>query len=248
MIPRGTDLPLPLRHARSAGSTFYTPGEIETPNRYRNRYGQLLEHAPFSQRDFTPPASSRPIDERGESRPQGPRPPRLPGLRARLPPVRRRRLGRLRLPLHVQHPGLRAARPAACTSRRRRTRRSRARTSSSARSARGCSTGTTQAIVLPYHHSNVQSEEVMYYVDGHYGAAQGRRRRLHHAASLRPPARPAARAGREGDRREGDERAGGDVRHVPAAEADDALRATSTYPSGYAARAGTERGARAARA
>ncbi|MEA2311959.1 MAG: homogentisate 1,2-dioxygenase, partial [Solirubrobacteraceae bacterium] len=31
--------------------TFYTPGEIETPNRYRNRYGQLLEHAPFSQRD-----------------------------------------------------------------------------------------------------------------------------------------------------------------------------------------------------
>ena len=36
--------------------TFYTPGEIETPNRYRNRYGQLLEHAPFSQRDFHPPA------------------------------------------------------------------------------------------------------------------------------------------------------------------------------------------------
>ncbi len=34
---------------------FYTPGEIETPNRYRNRYGQLLEHAPYSQRDFHPP-------------------------------------------------------------------------------------------------------------------------------------------------------------------------------------------------
>src|SRR3954449_13227563 len=30
---------------------FHTPGEIETPNRYRNRYGQLLEHAPYSQRD-----------------------------------------------------------------------------------------------------------------------------------------------------------------------------------------------------
>ena len=36
-------------------SDLYTPGEIETPNRYRNRYGQLLEHSPFSQRDFHPP-------------------------------------------------------------------------------------------------------------------------------------------------------------------------------------------------
>jgi homogentisate 1,2-dioxygenase len=30
-----------------------------------------------------------------------------------------------------------------------------------------------QAIVLPYHHSNVQSEEVMYYVDGDYAARKG---------------------------------------------------------------------------
>ena len=30
-----------------------------------------------------------------------------------------------------------------------------------------------EAIVLPYHHSNVQSEEVMYYVDGDYGARKG---------------------------------------------------------------------------
>jgi homogentisate 1,2-dioxygenase len=36
--------------------TFHTPGEIETPTRYRNRYGQLLEHAPYSHRDFHPPA------------------------------------------------------------------------------------------------------------------------------------------------------------------------------------------------
>jgi homogentisate 1,2-dioxygenase len=36
---------------------FHTPGEIETPNRYRNRYGQLLEHAPYSQRDFHPPVA-----------------------------------------------------------------------------------------------------------------------------------------------------------------------------------------------
>ena len=30
-----------------------------------------------------------------------------------------------------------------------------------------------QAIALPYHHSNVQSEEVMYYVDGNYAARKG---------------------------------------------------------------------------
>ena len=50
-------------------------------------------------------------------------------LRARLPPVRRRGLGRLRLPVHVQRRRLRAASPGASTCRRRRTRPSRARTS-----------------------------------------------------------------------------------------------------------------------
>jgi homogentisate 1,2-dioxygenase len=57
VIPRGTT----YRFRPSPGDeqlwlTFHTPGEIETPNRYRNRYGQLLEHAPYSQRDFHPPA------------------------------------------------------------------------------------------------------------------------------------------------------------------------------------------------
>ncbi len=62
VIPRGTtyrvrmdsDPPTP-----QTWLTFHTPGEIETPNRYRNRYGQLLEHAPFSQRDFHQPATLR---------------------------------------------------------------------------------------------------------------------------------------------------------------------------------------------
>jgi homogentisate 1,2-dioxygenase len=30
-----------------------------------------------------------------------------------------------------------------------------------------------QSVPLPYHHSNVQSEEVMYYVDGDYAARKG---------------------------------------------------------------------------
>ena len=30
-----------------------------------------------------------------------------------------------------------------------------------------------QAIALPYHHSNLQSEEVIYYVDGQFGSRKG---------------------------------------------------------------------------
>ena len=30
-----------------------------------------------------------------------------------------------------------------------------------------------QAIALPYHHSNVQSEEAIYYVDGQFGSRKG---------------------------------------------------------------------------
>ncbi len=54
VIPRGTTYR--FRPAdEQLWLTFQTPGEIETPSRYRNRYGQLLEHAPFSHRDFRPP-------------------------------------------------------------------------------------------------------------------------------------------------------------------------------------------------
>jgi len=56
VIPRGTTYRLrPHAHDEQLWLTFHTPGEIETPSRYRNRYGQLLEHAPYSQRDFHPP-------------------------------------------------------------------------------------------------------------------------------------------------------------------------------------------------
>ena len=65
MIPRGTTYRFRFDEPQR-WLTFYTPGEIETPNRYRNRYGQLLEHAPFSQRDFHPPAELVTHRDRGE--------------------------------------------------------------------------------------------------------------------------------------------------------------------------------------
>ena len=55
VIPRGTTYRFVPADDHQLWLTFHTPGEIETPNRYRNRYGQLLEHAPYSHRDFHPP-------------------------------------------------------------------------------------------------------------------------------------------------------------------------------------------------
>jgi homogentisate 1,2-dioxygenase len=66
VIPRGTTYRFVPHDANQLWLTFYTPGEIETPNRYRNRYGQLLEHAPFSHRDFHPPTDLATHRERGE--------------------------------------------------------------------------------------------------------------------------------------------------------------------------------------
>jgi homogentisate 1,2-dioxygenase len=40
--------------------------QIEPPNRYRNKYGQLLEHAPYSERDIRVPEELETITERGE--------------------------------------------------------------------------------------------------------------------------------------------------------------------------------------
>ena len=40
--------------------------QIEPPTRYRNRFGQLLEHAPYCERDIRPPEVLEPQPERGE--------------------------------------------------------------------------------------------------------------------------------------------------------------------------------------
>ncbi|MBC9812971.1 homogentisate 1,2-dioxygenase [Crocinitomicaceae bacterium CZZ-1] len=39
---------------------------VYTPKRYRNWFGQLLEHAPFCERDIRPPHVLEPIDEKGD--------------------------------------------------------------------------------------------------------------------------------------------------------------------------------------
>ena len=86
---------------------------IHPPKRYLSRFGQLLEHAPYCERDLHGPPS-RPRRRQAAERRRGPGQAPHVGRRRRQPadlrhpPVRRRRLGRLPLPLHVQHRGLHA--------------------------------------------------------------------------------------------------------------------------------------------
>ena len=70
---RGDYLYIPIgctyRLVSSGGPTrllvIETTGEITTPRRYRNDHGQLLEHAPFCERDIRVPLELEPHDERG---------------------------------------------------------------------------------------------------------------------------------------------------------------------------------------
>ena len=85
------------------------------------------------------------------------------------------------------------------------------------------------AVPIPYHHSNLQSEEVIYYVDGQFGSRAGVGAG---ALTLHPSGLPhGPQPGRVEAvaRRDAHRRARGHVRHVPPAAADDA-RARARRP------------------
>jgi homogentisate 1,2-dioxygenase len=65
VIPRGTIWRLRLDTLPAKIICVESHGPITTPRRYRNEYGQLLEHAPFTERDFRPPTELKTYDERG---------------------------------------------------------------------------------------------------------------------------------------------------------------------------------------
>ena len=66
VIPRG------ILHRYALGQGPYrfliieSAGYIRTPKRYRNEHGQLVEHAPYSERDIRRPREVEPRDEKGE--------------------------------------------------------------------------------------------------------------------------------------------------------------------------------------
>ncbi len=84
-------------------------GHIGIPPRYLTETGQLKEGAPFSERDLRAPEG--PLVREDEGVPVLVEAPvRLGPARPREPPFRRRRLGRVRLPVRILYPGLRADR------------------------------------------------------------------------------------------------------------------------------------------
>lgn len=66
IIPRGTVYQLHFDDADNHLLVVESNGPIETPARYRNNYGQFLEHSPFCERDFKFPVNLETHDESGE--------------------------------------------------------------------------------------------------------------------------------------------------------------------------------------
>ena len=65
VIPFGTTWQMQLAE-ECKFFTIENPSQIEPPKRYRNNYGQLLEHAPYCERDIRVPAELETHTERGE--------------------------------------------------------------------------------------------------------------------------------------------------------------------------------------
>ena len=173
VIPRGTTHRWEPQDGEQVWLCFHTPGEIETPNRYRNRYGQLLEHAPFSQRDFHPPAELETIEDDGGEHEVIVRvrdgyqryvldyhPFDVVGWDGYVYPYTfsihdfEPKAGRLHQPppAHQTFQGPNFVICSFCPR---------------------MLDWDPEAIVLPYHHSNLQSEEAIYYVDGQFGSRKG---------------------------------------------------------------------------
>ena len=158
---------LPERHL-----LFETPGLIEIPKRYRNQYGQLMEHAPYYHRDIHPPAELQTRREQGEF---------LVKVRVRdgyqdyvldyhpfdvvgwdgyvypwtfsihdFEPI----TGRIHMP-PPSHQTFAGPNFVICSFCPRKL------------------DFDPLAIPIPYHHSNLQSEEMIYYVDGNFSSRKG---------------------------------------------------------------------------
>ena len=66
LIPRGTIYQLHFNDENNRLLIVDSFSPIETPRRYRNEYGQYEEHAPYCERDFRKPVNLETHDETGE--------------------------------------------------------------------------------------------------------------------------------------------------------------------------------------
>lgn len=66
VIPYGTTWQMSLNEPEARFFVIESPSQIEPPTRYRNKYGQLLEHAPYCERDIRVPEELETHTDRGE--------------------------------------------------------------------------------------------------------------------------------------------------------------------------------------
>lgn len=66
VIPRGTIYQMDFDTPENRLFIVESPTPIETPRRYRNQYGQLMEHSPFYERDIRKPQDLETYDEKGD--------------------------------------------------------------------------------------------------------------------------------------------------------------------------------------
>lgn len=66
VIPRGTIYKMEFDNAKNRHFVIESPTPINTPKRYRNEHGQLLEHSPFCERDLRTPQNLKMHDEKGD--------------------------------------------------------------------------------------------------------------------------------------------------------------------------------------
>lgn len=66
VVPRGTTYQLEFDGTENRLLIVESSGPITTPKRYRNAFGQLLEHSPFCERDFRKPTELETHNERGD--------------------------------------------------------------------------------------------------------------------------------------------------------------------------------------
>jgi homogentisate 1,2-dioxygenase len=171
-IPRGTIYQLRLADSSGELLVVEAAGAISVPKKYRNPFGQLLEHAPYWERDFRRPSRLQTHDERGEFE-----------LRLKLDGVLYRRVldhhpfdvvgwdghlypwafsihdyephaGRFHVP-PTTHQTFEGPGFVICSFVPRQT------------------DWDPQAVPIPYFHSNLDSDEVIYYVAGNYAARRG---------------------------------------------------------------------------
>jgi len=172
VIPRGTTYRFVPDRSPQRFLVFETPGLIEIPSRYRNEYGQLMEHAPYYHRDIHPPTELKTVREGGEF------------------PVKVRVRDGYQTYVHDFHPfdvvgwdgylypwtfSIHDFEPI--------TGRIHMPPPSHQTFAGPnfviCSFCPRKldfdplAVPIPYHHSNLQSEEMIYYVDGNFSSRKG---------------------------------------------------------------------------